>query len=89
MNIWNKLVTLLTSIDKDKYMHFTCGVFISFLAVLIFCWFDIPAVTAAMALIFSVIAGLVKDYVIDDKADVWDILATLLGGVIIAASVVL
>lgn len=81
-NIINKIVGLLNGIGADKYKHFALGVVIAAIMVIILaCILPKWAVTVGSVAIVAM-SAIVKER-IDEKADNKDILATLLGGVVV------
>lgn len=77
-----KFIGWLNVVPKDKYQHFTLGAIIASVALiitapLIDCWRWLPLVTSAVALVSL---AMVKEYAVDSKVDVNDILWTIGGG---------
>lgn len=81
-NIINKIVGWLNGIGADKYKHFALGVVIAAIMVIMLACF-LPkwaVIVGSVAIIAMAAIGKEK---IDGKTDNKDILATLLGGVVV------
>lgn len=77
-----KLIGWLNVVPKDKYQHFTLGAIIASLALiitapLIGCWRWMPLAISVVALVSL---AMVKEYAVDSKVDMNDILWTIGGG---------
>lgn len=77
-----KFIEWLNVVPKDKYQHFTFGAIIASVALiiaapLIDCWRWLPLVISVVALVSL---AMVKEYAVDSKVDVNDILWTIGGG---------
>lgn len=83
MKKWlSKIFTALFAVGKDKYMHITFGALIASVALCLFCW--LPAWASVLISVLLTLSGaLIKDFVIDEKADLSDILCTIIGGIIV------
>lgn len=81
-NIINKIVYFLNGIGADKYKHFALGVVIAaIMTIALACFLPKWAVIVGSVAVVA-IAAIVKER-IDKKADNKDILATLIGGVVV------
>ena len=83
--LWHKVVAKLSSIGKDKYLHFFVGVIIGFIPCL---WKEAIILSIPVALF----AGLLKevyDFVRGGDFDWKDCLATFLGGLFVLIQSVL
>lgn len=77
-----KFIEWLNVVPKDKYQHFTLGVIIASVALiiaapLIDCWRWLPLVISVVALVSL---AMTKECAVDSKVDVNDILWTIGGG---------
>ena len=73
------IYNLIVKIGIDRIAHFSIGVLITMICILAFSWFGVyPVVTNSI--IFSLIIAIVKES-FDEKKDVWDIVATMIGSV--------
>ena len=81
-NIINKIIGLLNGIGADKYKHFALGNVIAAITVIaLVCFLPKWAVIVGSVAIIAM-AAIGKEK-IDGKTDNKDILATLLGGVVV------
>lgn len=81
-NIITKIVGWMNRIPADKYKHQALGADIAAVVLLALVWF-VPQWLALTASVVAVIAAAVGKELIDDKADLRDIVATLCGGVVV------
>lgn len=95
-NLFSKFVQWLTTIATDKYQHFAVGAALGAVALVAMklLWLPVwqievlsqvsPAVdrwtTLAVSVIVVFAAAIIKERKMDTKADVTDIVATVLGG---------
>lgn len=77
---WDKIVAILAQISVDKWMHFCAGLIVA-------AFFTIVFKAGAFAILFALLAGIIKEFCDswkdDDKWDWLDLLATTFGGLII------
>lgn len=84
----SKILTALFAVGQDKYMHVTFGALIASVALCLFCW--LPAWASMLISVLLVLsAALIKDLVIDSKPDWHDIVAGVVGGLIVWMPVIL
>ena len=87
-NIIDKIIGWLNGIGADKYMHFALGTVIATITVILLaCFLPKWAVTVGSVAVVAM-AALIKER-IDEKADNKDILATLLGGVVVMVAYII
>lgn len=84
--IYNKFVELLCSIPFDKYLHFIAGLLIAL-------FFGISLKMGVAAVVPSIFAGFIKEFVDEWKRehswDWLDFLATSLGGLAVSIAFIL
>ena len=81
-NIINKIVGWLNVIGADKYKHFALGVVIAAIMVIVLACFLPKWAVIVGSIAVVAMAAIVKER-IDEKADNKDILATIIGGVVV------
>lgn len=81
-NFIDMIVGWLNKIDSDKYKHQALGADIAAVVLLALVWF-VPLWLAMTASVVTVFAAAVGKELIDDKADLRDIVATLGGGAVV------
>lgn len=81
-NLLNKIVGWLNRIPADKYKHQALGSDIATVVLLALVWF-VPQWLALTASVVAVSAAAVGKELIDDKADLRDLAATLGGGAVV------
>jgi hypothetical protein len=87
--LFNKLLSLLLQISTDKYQHFAIGTVISSI-VLIICSILLPnALAYILSFSITLAAAYIKEKVIDNKIDYKDIIATVLGGLVVILSAII
>ena len=82
--IWDKLVEWLSAIPSDKKMHFVAGVIIAAFFAL--------ALGMKIAIVPAIFAGFIKEFFDKWTTDTWewsDLVATILGGLLIQAFILL
>lgn len=77
-----KIVGWLNRIGADKYKHQALGSDIAVVVLLALVWF-VPQWLALTASVVAVSAAAIGKELIDDKADLRDIVATLCGGAVV------
>lgn len=77
--ILNKIFSLLCSINKDKYQHFTLGTIIAAVAALLVGF--LPVWVMELVSIIAVVASAIGKELYDTEITYTDILATVLGGI--------
>ena len=82
MRLLSKLFGWLNLIGKDRYMHVVLGAFIASVTLCLFCQFPMWA-DISISILIVLTAALVKDCLIDSKADILDIVSTLIGGIMV------
>lgn len=80
MKLLSKIIGWLYGIGIDRYMHMVFGGLIASVCLCVFCWLPLWA-NMLISVMVVLSAALIKDLLIDDKPDVWDILCTVSGGV--------
>lgn len=78
----DKIVGRLNRIGADKYKHQALGADIAAVVLLALVWF-VPQWLALTASVVAVSAAAVGKELIDDKADLRDLAATLCGGAVV------
>ena len=78
----DKIVGWLNSIGADKYKHFAVGTAVAAVVLLTVVWF-VPQWLALTASVVAVSAAAVGKELVDDKADLRDLAATLGGGAVV------
>lgn len=78
----DKIVGWLNRIGADKYKHQALGSDIAAVVLLALVWF-VPLWLALTASVVTVFAAAVGKELIDDKADLRDLAATLCGGAVV------
>lgn len=81
-NLINKIVGWLNRIGADKYKHQALGADIAAVVLMALVWF-VPQWLALTASVVTVSAAAVGKELIDDKADLRDLAATLGGGAVV------
>ena len=81
-NLLNKIVGWLNRIGADKYKHQALGSDIAVVVLLALVWF-VPQWLALTASVVAVSAAAIGKELIDDKADLRDLAATLGGGAVV------
>lgn len=78
----NKILAAMLAISKDRYAHFSFGAVIATLFCLAFCWLpDWASVSISAVTVIG--CAVAKELWLDWKADWVDVIATLLGGVMV------
>lgn len=78
----NKILAAMLAISKDRYAHFSFGAVIASLVCLAFCWLpDWAGVSISAVTVIG--CAVAKELWLDWKADWVDVIATLLGGVMV------
>lgn len=80
--IFDKIVGWLNGIPADKYKHFALGAVIAAVVLLAMVW-SVPQWLALTASVVAVSAAAIGKELIDDKADLRDLAATLGGGAVV------
>lgn len=80
--VFDKIVGWLNKIPADKYKHQALGADIAAVVLLAMVWFA-PQWLALTASVVAVSAAAVGKELIDDKADLRDLAATLGGGAVV------
>jgi len=79
--IYAWFIGLLEKIRRDRLYHFICGFIIA-------AFFGISLGMKAWAVVPALFAGLIKEFIdqwVGGEFDWWDVLATVLGGLVITA----
>lgn len=79
-----KILEILGKIGKDKWQHFSLGALIAavILCVCVWCGLQFPVATfLSIAGVWLVELG--KEFIIDKRADWKDIVATMVGGIVV------
>ena len=91
---FSKFFALLNGIGKDKYQHCVLGGLIAF-SVFVVSLVILGDSKAAFWIAFGLSVAVTlwsevyKEYYLDDEADWWDVVATLIGGLIVWGSLVI
>lgn len=80
----NTIIKFLCSIGSDKYQHFSVGTIIACVVLVICLAFNLQfPVANFISIVATLIFELVKEFILDSKADYKDVIATMLGGLMV------
>ena len=89
-----KFFDFLNAVGKDKYQHFVLGGVIAFslFSVALVILGDSKAafwIAIGLSVAATVWSEVYKEYYLDEEADWWDMVATILGGIMVWASLLI